>query len=242
MPQREAPLGLVRTVRKRTWLALGLLAGIFAGLLTYASLSLAHGAKPPAPLLAISPRPANALTTPRMLSPGEPPELLARSQAPSSISPQAYLPSLADLIREDWQASQDPPLPSYDPYAEMEQSVASGSPTFDGRPLRAVKTIRMRVTAYSPDERSCGKWADGVTASGYSVYTNGMKLVAADTRLLPFGTIVSIPGYHGGRPVPVLDRGGLIKGRRLDVLYPTHEIARRWGVQDLEVTVWDYAD
>ncbi len=102
--------------------------------------------------------------------------------------------------------------------------------------------MRMVVTAYSPDSRSCGIWADGVTASGYSVWTNGMKLVAADTRLLPFGSIVSIEGYNGGKPVPVLDRGGKIKGHRLDVLYPTHEIARRWGRQTIDVTVWEYAD
>jgi 3D (Asp-Asp-Asp) domain-containing protein len=113
---------------------------------------------------------------------------------------------------------------------------------FNGRPLRKVRTLTMKVTAYSPDERSCGKWADGFTASGYSVWTNGMKLVAADTKLLPFGTIVTVPGYHHGKPVPVLDRGGAIKGHRLDVLYPTHEVAQRWGVQTLSVDVWEYAD
>ena len=100
----------------------------------------------------------------------------------------------------------------------------------------------MEVTAYSPDVRSCGAWADGETASGYSVWTNGMKLVAADTRLLPFDTIVTVPGYHDGRPVQVLDRGGAIRGKRLDVLFPTHDIARRWGRQQVEVTVWRYAD
>ena len=120
--------------------------------------------------------------------------------------------------------------------------ISSQDPTFNGRPIRPARTMRMLVTAYSPDERSCGKWADGITASGRSVWTNGMKLVAADTRLLPFGSIVSIPGYNGGKPVPVLDRGGKIKGHRLDVLYPTHEIARRWGVQRLEVIIWEYAD
>lgn len=113
---------------------------------------------------------------------------------------------------------------------------------FDGRPLRRVKQITMLTTAYSPDEKSCGKWADGMTASGYSVWTNGMKLVAADTQVLPFGTLVSIPGYNGGRPVPVLDRGGKIKGHRLDLLYPTHEIALQWGAQRLVVDVWEYAD
>jgi 3D (Asp-Asp-Asp) domain-containing protein len=113
--------------------------------------------------------------------------------------------------------------------------------TYNGRPLRAVKTIMMTVTAYSPDEQSCGKWADGITASGYSVWTNAGKLVAADTRLLPFGSILTVPGYNGSRPVPVLDIGGKIKGKRLDVLYPTHAIATRWGVKQLPVTVWEYA-
>jgi len=113
---------------------------------------------------------------------------------------------------------------------------------FNGRRVRPARTLWMTVTAYSPDHRSCGKWADGVTASMKSVWTNGMKLVAADTRLLPFGTLLSVPGYDSGRIVPVLDRGGAIKGRRLDVLYPTHAIARKWGVQKLPVTVWEYAD
>ncbi len=113
---------------------------------------------------------------------------------------------------------------------------------FNGRPIRATKTVRMRVTAYSPDHRSCGNHADGITASGYSVEANGGRLVAADRRLFPFGSLLTVPGYAGGQVVPVLDRGGVIKGSRLDVLYPTHEIARRWGVRHLDVTVWEYAD
>ena len=74
------------------------------------------------------------------------------------------------------------------------------------------------------------------------VLTNGGFLVAADPRVLPLGSLVSIPGYDSGAVVPVLDTGGAIKGNRLDVLYPTHEVAMRWGVQELDVEVWDYAD
>lgn len=113
---------------------------------------------------------------------------------------------------------------------------------FDGRPVRPVKTIWMVVTAYSPDHRSCGKWADGRTATNTSVWTNGMQLVAADTRILPYGSLLTVPGYANEEIVPVLDCGGAIKGARLDVLYPTHERARQWGVQRLPVTVWEYAD
>jgi len=113
---------------------------------------------------------------------------------------------------------------------------------FNGRPIKPVRTIRMLVTAYSPDARSCGKFADGITASGYSVWTNGGKLVAADTRVLPFGSLIRVPGYDSGQIVPVLDVGGKIKGHRLDVLFPTHEQARQWGKKWLDVTVYDYAD
>jgi len=114
---------------------------------------------------------------------------------------------------------------------------------FNGRPVRPARTVRMTVTAYSPDERSCGAHADGITASGYSVWTNGMKLVAADTSLLPFGSLVTVPGYgEEGEIVPVLDRGGKIKGHRLDVLYATHQAAIKWGVRELDVVIWEYAD
>ncbi|MCA9281952.1 MAG: 3D domain-containing protein [Phycisphaeraceae bacterium] len=113
---------------------------------------------------------------------------------------------------------------------------------FDGRPIRPVRRMWMTVTAYSPDARSCGEFADGRTASMKSVWTNGGCLVAADSKVLPIGSLVTVPGYAGDMVVPVLDRGGKIKGTRLDVLYPTHEIALSWGVQRLPVTVWEYAD
>jgi len=113
---------------------------------------------------------------------------------------------------------------------------------YNGRPIRPARTVWMVTTAYSPDHRSCGKWADGVTASLKSVWTNAMQSVAADTTVLPFGSLVSVPGYAGDDVVPVLDRGGAIKGARLDLLYPTHKIARQWGVQRLQVTIWEYAD
>jgi 3D (Asp-Asp-Asp) domain-containing protein len=114
--------------------------------------------------------------------------------------------------------------------------------SYNGRPIRPVRIERMRVTAYSPDERSCGKSADGITASGYSVSTNGGFLVAADPTVLPLGSLVSVPGYDFGDVVPVLDVGGAIKGARLDVLFPTHDQAMHWGVQMLDVTVWEYSD
>jgi len=113
---------------------------------------------------------------------------------------------------------------------------------FNARPVRPARTIWMTVTAYSPDSRSCGDSDDGITSSIHNGYTNRMKLVAADSRILPLGTMISVPGYDSANIVPVLDRGGAIKGHRLDLLFPTHEAARKWGVKHIPITVWEYAD
>jgi 3D (Asp-Asp-Asp) domain-containing protein len=113
---------------------------------------------------------------------------------------------------------------------------------FNGRPVKPWKTITMTVTAYSPDARSCGDSADGLTATLHSVETNNYQLVAADPKLLPYGSMLTVPGYANNEIVPVLDCGGAIKGNRLDLLFPTHEEARRWGVKKVKVIVWQYVD
>jgi 3D (Asp-Asp-Asp) domain-containing protein len=100
-----------------------------------------------------------------------------------------------------------------------------------------LRTMIMEVTAYCPCVRCCGPRAQGITASGRRVSFNGGRFVAADTRLLKFNTKLLIPGYADNSAVQVVDRGGAIKGNKLDVFFPTHEEARRWGRQKLLVTV-----
>jgi 3D (Asp-Asp-Asp) domain-containing protein len=102
---------------------------------------------------------------------------------------------------------------------------------------RRLRTMRMLVTAYCPCPKCCGPNAQGLTASGRRISYNGGRFVAADTNLLPFGTKLIIPGYHDDRPVQVQDRGGAIKGRHLDVFFPSHRQAMEWGKQWLTVTV-----
>jgi 3D (Asp-Asp-Asp) domain-containing protein len=117
----------------------------------------------------------------------------------------------------------------------------------EARPARAVinaqpqvvlkRTILMEVTAYCPCTKCCGPKAQGMTASGKPVSYNAGRFVAADTSKLPFGTKLSIPGYHAEQPVEVIDRGGAIKGNKLDVFFATHQEALKWGRQKLMVTI-----
>ena len=74
--------------------------------------------------------------------------------------------------------------------------------------------------------------AVGMTASGTRAKHG---TIAADTSVLPFGTVVQVPGYGYGR---VEDRGGAITGRRLDLWYPTHGEALAWGRKKVYVRVW----
>lgn len=125
---------------------------------------------------------------------------------------------------------------------EPEATFPADTRWFDGRPVRPGGTIEMLVTAYSPDAASCGQFADGQTATLHSVITNAGQLVAADTRVLPYGSMLTIDGYASDEVVPVLDCGGAIKGNRLDLLFPTHAEALAWGVRRVDVVVWEYAD
>ena len=97
------------------------------------------------------------------------------------------------------------------------------------------QNVRMRVTAYCPCPICCGKYAAGITANGH-VIQQGDNFCAAD-RSYPFGTEIVIPGYNSSTPVKVIDRGGAIKGDRLDVFFASHQDALEWGVQYLDVKV-----
>jgi 3D (Asp-Asp-Asp) domain-containing protein len=105
-------------------------------------------------------------------------------------------------------------------------------------PGKVARTVRMRVTAYCPCAICCGRQT-GITASGKPVSTNGAKIAAAsDVRLLSAEAAVSVKGYNGGRPVPVIDRMAAGDGPRLDVFFWSHERAQEWGVRWMDVTVF----
>lgn len=91
----------------------------------------------------------------------------------------------------------------------------------------------MIVTAYCPCSKCCGK-SDGVTASGKKAQKG---TIAADWKYYPKGTKLEIPGYGQGT---VEDKGGKIKGsKRIDVFFPTHVEAEKWGKQRIRVTIYD---
>jgi 3D (Asp-Asp-Asp) domain-containing protein len=74
----------------------------------------------------------------------------------------------------------------------------------------------------------------GRTASGSGVRRG---IVAADPRVLPLGTRISLnAGSYSGSYV-VADTGGSVKGRKLDIWVPSCSEARRFGRRSVKVSV-----
>ena len=77
----------------------------------------------------------------------------------------------------------------------------------------------------------------GRTSSGRMV---ARGLIAADGRLLPLGTRVRLEaGTYTGEYI-VADRGGAVRGHRIDIWMPSTGEARRFGRRAVKLTVLNY--
>ena len=103
--------------------------------------------------------------------------------------------------------------------------------------LALSQSVRMNVSAYCPCPKCCGAYSDGYTATNYKI-KQGDRFVAAPKNY-PFGTKMVIKGYNGGKPVIVRDRGGAIKGNKLDLYFDTHQQALEWGRKHIIVEILD---
>jgi len=72
----------------------------------------------------------------------------------------------------------------------------------------------------------------GITASGKRAR---MGTISADPGILPYGTVLYVPGYGYGR---VEDTGGAIKGNRIELFFDSHRKALAWGRRAVTAKVW----
>src|SRR6266852_6255841 len=88
-------------------------------------------------------------------------------------------------------------------------------------------TMRLKDTAY------CDK---GRTKSGVRTRAG---VVAADPRVLPLGTVLRVlaPGTPYAGTYTVIDTGGQIKGREIDIFMPSCASAARFGRRTVHVRV-----
>lgn len=108
--------------------------------------------------------------------------------------------------------------------------------TEPGPPPPEVKKMRARTTSAAAPQlfTATAYTLRGRTASGRFV-TRG--LIAADRRLLPLGTRVRLEaGAYSGEYV-VADRGGAVRGRKIDIWMPSTGEAMRFGRRTIKLTI-----
>lgn len=114
----------------------------------------------------------------------------------------------------------------------------------DSSSVEGNNTITMVATYYTAQCTGC----TGRTASGYKLAegqttVDGYRIVAADTNILPLHSKIKITNPDGSSyKAIVMDRGGAIKGNKLDVLTTTKNEAYRNGKHDVKVEVLSYGD
>jgi len=95
------------------------------------------------------------------------------------------------------------------------------------------------ATGYTAGVESTGKGPNhpeyGITYSGVMVKRDLYSTVAADLNVFPIGTILFIPDYGFG---VVADKGGAIKGNRVDLFFNTvDDVYDQWGKKEIDVYV-----
>ena len=158
------------------------------------------------------------------------------SNATNDMAKSIPTESLSDAMSETTESSETPTISiESEDVPMLETPITEPQETF-------VSLGEYKLTAYCPCTKCCGKWGENrpkdangniivVTASGR--YAKANWTVAADTSVLPFGTRIYINGYE----YEVQDRGGAVKGNRIDIYFDDHQEALNFGVQYAEVMI-----
>lgn len=117
-------------------------------------------------------------------------------------------------------------------------SVAPSGPASAQLVIDAEKVVRTGVVTYADSElvdfHATAYCLKGRTASGINTRPG---MIAADPSVLPLGTVVHLRAGRYTGIYTVMDTGGRIKGRLVDVYVPTHREALEFGRQKVKIKV-----
>lgn len=136
-------------------------------------------------------------------------------------------------------------LVTFEPQTEEEEQTEEESSEIEVE-LKAIPTKQVIIeetikhepfeefeaTAYCACPKCCGKWADGITASGTKA--TAKRTIAVDSKLIPLGSKVEIEGL--GTYIAE-DTGSAIKGKIIDIYFDTHEEALNFGRQKVNIRI-----
>jgi 3D (Asp-Asp-Asp) domain-containing protein len=100
-----------------------------------------------------------------------------------------------------------------------------------------MRQLNMTITAYTSNCRGCS----GLTYTEHNVrntiYYQGYRVVAVDLKVIPLYSIVEIKTQSQTIKGIVIDKGGAIKGKLLDLLVSSYDDAITFGRQEANVTI-----
>jgi len=93
------------------------------------------------------------------------------------------------------------------------------------------RVVNVMATAYTAYCSGCS----GTTTTGLNLREHpDSKVIAVDPSIIPLGSKVYVEGYGYAT---ASDTGGAIKGRRIDVFFPSLQDALKFGVKHINVTI-----
>ena len=104
-----------------------------------------------------------------------------------------------------------------------------------------LRTIRAKLTQYSPLDNQDGQQAEGnpnKTSRGFQV---GKGIAASDPKKIPYGTILEVPDYG---TVEIQDTGGALRSNNkeicVDLFTDNYRDAMKFGIQrkDIKILKW----
>jgi 3D (Asp-Asp-Asp) domain-containing protein len=102
------------------------------------------------------------------------------------------------------------------------------------------RVLNMLATAYVSfcDTGCIGETSIGIDVSKF-ITVNNMRIIAVDPSVIPLYSIVKVETNKENFVALAADKGGAIKGNRIDVLVAVHDTSKAFdfGTQNVKVTV-----
>lgn len=153
---------------------------------------------------------------------------------------RTYFSSILEPIEDVWQSFHQ----TVEANSEISTAETQTQRIEEQLDLTKYPKKRVVATGYTAGVESTGKNPNhpsyGVTYSGVMVKRDLYSTVAADLNVFPIGTILFVPGYGFG---VVADKGGAIKGNRVDLFFNTvDDVYNQWGKKEIDVYVIEEGD
>jgi len=147
------------------------------------------------------------------------------NSASKENAPEATAPSSITVPKDN---APEATAPSTSNTASKDNAPETTAPSANNT---ASKEIIVEASAYTASCEGCS----GITATGIDLKANpNAKVISVDPSVIPLGSKVYVEGY--GEAIAG-DTGGAIKGKRIDVFFPSQQDAINFGVKQLKVTI-----